>query len=63
MSEAKSILSALQTANRIVVVAHKSPDGDSIGSSMALYHHPQKMGKRRPGGASRSGARIFTLGT
>ncbi|MES2555421.1 MAG: bifunctional oligoribonuclease/PAP phosphatase NrnA [Bacteroidota bacterium] len=45
MSEAQSILSAIQVANRIVVVAHKSPDGDSIGSSMALYHLLKKWGK------------------
>ena len=45
MSEAQSILSAIQTAKRIVIVAHKSPDGDSIGSSMALYHLLKKWGK------------------
>lgn len=29
----------LSTAQKIVVVAHKSPDGDSIGSSLGLYHY------------------------
>lgn len=29
----------LASANKIVITAHKSPDGDSIGSSLALYHY------------------------
>ncbi|HLP53953.1 MAG TPA: bifunctional oligoribonuclease/PAP phosphatase NrnA [Fluviicola sp.] len=45
MSEAQSILSALQTAGRIVIVSHKSPDGDSVGSSLALYQLLKKWGK------------------
>lgn len=28
----------------IVIVAHKSPDGDSIGSSVGLYHYLKKKG-------------------
>jgi bifunctional oligoribonuclease and PAP phosphatase NrnA len=29
----------LQSAGQIVITAHKSPDGDSVGSSLALYHY------------------------
>ena len=29
----------IQSADQIVITAHKSPDGDSIGSSLALYHY------------------------
>lgn len=29
---------AIQRAKRIVIVAHKRPDGDAIGSSLGLYH-------------------------
>ena len=29
----------LKAAKAIVITAHKSPDGDSIGSSLALYHY------------------------
>jgi phosphoesterase RecJ-like protein len=29
----------LKAAKSIVITAHKSPDGDSIGSSLALYHY------------------------
>lgn len=30
---------AIKAAQSIVITAHKSPDGDSIGSSLALYHY------------------------
>lgn len=45
MSTAHSILRALRDAGHIVIVSHKSPDGDSIGSSMAMYHLLRKWGK------------------
>lgn len=32
----------LKTANNIVIVAHRSPDGDSVGSSVGLYHYLKK---------------------
>lgn len=32
------ITSALSVANRIVVVPHKGPDGDALGSCLGLYH-------------------------
>ena len=31
-------VSLVQGAERITVISHKSPDGDSVGSSMAMYH-------------------------
>lgn len=41
-------ISELQTnlfnAKKIVITAHKSPDGDSIGSSLALFHYLVKKG-------------------
>lgn len=33
-------------AKSIVITAHKSPDGDSIGSSLALFHFLSSMGKK-----------------
>lgn len=33
-------------AQSIVITAHKSPDGDSIGSSLALFHILKKWGKQ-----------------
>ena len=34
----------LTSAKNIVITAHKSPDGDSIGSSLALYHYLKTLG-------------------
>jgi len=34
----------LNNSPNIVIVAHKSPDGDSIGSSVGLYHYLKKKG-------------------
>lgn len=39
-----NLKSQLLAAKNIVVTAHKSPDGDSIGSSLALYHYLSKKG-------------------
>jgi bifunctional oligoribonuclease and PAP phosphatase NrnA len=39
------IIASVNQADRIVITAHKSPDGDSIGSSMALYHWLKDKGK------------------
>jgi phosphoesterase RecJ-like protein len=38
MNQFKEIIEAVNSASKIVITAHRSPDGDSIGSSMALYH-------------------------
>jgi phosphoesterase RecJ-like protein len=32
----------IKTANHIIITAHKSPDGDSVGSSLGLYHYLKK---------------------
>lgn len=38
------INSKLSTTQKIVIVAHRSPDGDSIGSSLGLFHYLTKKG-------------------
>lgn len=38
------ITSALSSANRIVIVPHKGPDGDAIGSTLGLYHFLKDKG-------------------
>lgn len=38
------ITSDLSKANRIVVVPHKGPDGDAIGSTLGLYHFLKDKG-------------------
>lgn len=35
----------VEESENIVITCHVRPDGDAIGSSLALYHHLKKMGK------------------
>lgn len=37
-TDINNFISHVQSAEHIVIVSHKSPDGDSVGSSMAMYH-------------------------
>jgi phosphoesterase RecJ-like protein len=41
----KQIEAEIQAASDIVITAHKSADGDSIGSSLGLLHFIEKLGK------------------
>lgn len=41
----KSILGHLAIAKNIVIASHENPDGDSLGSSLALYHYLKAKGK------------------
>ncbi len=45
MSISSQIIEAIQTANYIVITSHKSPDGDSIGSSVAMLNLCEVLGK------------------
>ena len=40
----KTVAGFLATAKRVVISTHKSPDGDAIGSSLALGLYLQKIG-------------------
>ena len=42
----KEIEAEIQAAAHIVITAHKSADGDSIGSSLGLLHFIEKLGKK-----------------
>jgi phosphoesterase RecJ-like protein len=42
----KEIEAEIQAANHIVITAHKSADGDSVGSSLGLLHFIEKLGKK-----------------
>lgn len=42
----KQIEAEIQVASHIVITAHKSADGDSIGSSLGLLHFIEKLGKK-----------------
>jgi bifunctional oligoribonuclease and PAP phosphatase NrnA len=41
----EKIRAVLDDAKSIVITTHKSPDGDAVGSSLALYHFLKKKGK------------------
>ena len=42
----KEIEAEIQAAKHIVITAHRSADGDSIGSSLGLLHFIEKLGKK-----------------
>jgi bifunctional oligoribonuclease and PAP phosphatase NrnA len=42
----EDIVSAINTAENIVITSHRSPDGDSIGCSLGLYHYLRKLDKQ-----------------
>lgn len=42
----KDIEAEIQAASHIVITAHKSADGDSVGSSLGLLHFIEKLGKK-----------------
>ena len=42
----QQIEAEIQAAVHIVITAHKSADGDSIGSSLGLLHFIEKLGKK-----------------
>lgn len=44
-SEADALSRSIDDARRIVVVCHVAPDGDAIGSSLALWHTLRGLGK------------------
>ncbi|WP_418603203.1 DHH family phosphoesterase [Hwangdonia sp.] len=41
-ADIKSVKQLLDTPKNIVIVPHKNPDGDAIGSTLALYHYLKK---------------------
>lgn len=45
MDSSQKILELVNQAQSIVITSHKSPDGDSIGSSLALFHLLKKWGR------------------
>jgi len=40
----EEVVTAIKESNSIVITAHKSPDGDSIGSSLGMYFFIKKLG-------------------
>ena len=44
MKKAGEIVDLIKSSKKIVITSHRSPDGDSIGSSLGLFRFIQKMG-------------------
>ncbi len=44
-AELQKIGSAIQKAQNILIITHKSPDGDTMGSGLGLYHSLKALGK------------------
>jgi len=44
MQEVQGIYPLLEQAKKIVIVTHQKPDGDAMGSSLALYHFLKSLG-------------------
>ena len=41
----ETVRSYIEKYNKIVITTHLSPDGDALGSSLALYHYLLRKGK------------------
>jgi bifunctional oligoribonuclease and PAP phosphatase NrnA len=46
MNPYQQITTEILAASRIVITSHKSPDGDSVGSSLGLLYFIEKLGKK-----------------
>lgn len=46
MNTHQEIVAEIVAASHIVITAHKSADGDSVGSSLGLLHFIEKLGKK-----------------
>ncbi|MDB5271874.1 MAG: phosphoesterase [Chitinophagaceae bacterium] len=46
MNNYEHIAKEILSANHIVITSHKSPDGDSVGSSLGLLYFIEKLGKK-----------------
>jgi phosphoesterase RecJ-like protein len=44
-NEVQQAMRLINTSHKIVITSHLSPDGDAIGSSLALYHFLKNRGK------------------
>ena len=42
-----AVFKLINSAENIVITAHKGPDGDAVGSSLGLYHFLYSLEKKR----------------
>ena len=41
-----NIISEIKKSNNIVLLCHNNPDGDAVGSTLAMYHILRKLGRK-----------------
>jgi phosphoesterase RecJ-like protein len=46
MEQTKAFKAQLVQATKVAIIAHFNPDGDAVGSSLAVYHWLAKLGKQ-----------------
>ena len=46
INEIKELKQLLSSPKNLVIVPHRNPDGDAVGSSLGLLHFLQKMGHK-----------------
>ena len=46
MTTLDNIVEEIKKAESIVVLTHETPDGDAIGSSLAMYNALKQIGKK-----------------
>ena len=44
LKQFKELQTFLETPRNIVIVGHRNPDGDAMGSTLGLYHYLKKKG-------------------
>ncbi|MDX1667459.1 MAG: DHH family phosphoesterase, partial [Saprospiraceae bacterium] len=44
MENAHQLKSIIDTPKDVLIVTHRNPDGDAIGSTLGLYHYLRKYG-------------------
>ena len=44
LKDIKAVKALLSTPRKIVIIPHKNPDGDAIGSTLALCHYLNNNG-------------------
>lgn len=45
-AEVEQLLQLVNQSEKIIITSHKSPDGDAIGSALAMYHVLKSVGKQ-----------------
>jgi len=59
--ELEQIRNVIDEAKTVLLISHKSPDGDTLGSALGIYHSLKAMGKVPTVACVDAPARVFTF--